>query len=115
MVSPSNYAEWQLLNNGRFEMPQFESVGQLAEYIYESAAVVANDSGNGHLASFLGVPIITIYKKRNPKFHWRPDWGSPSSVVCPWMVIKFGEYRIWRFFVSVNMVLRALARVINRT
>lgn len=112
VVSPSNHKEWQLLSKGEFETPLFEDIGHLAAYIYESAAVVANDSGNGHLASFLGVPIVTIYKKRNPKFHWRPSW-SAGKVVCPQLVVKFFGFRLWRPFVSVKMVQTALLEVLS--
>lgn len=109
VVSPANYNKWELLNRAEFEMPLFNSIGDLAAYIYESAVVIANDSGNGHLASFLGLPVVTIYKKRNPKFHWRPDW-SPVSVVFPKLVIKLFNYRIWKPFVTVRMVLDAIKK-----
>jgi heptosyltransferase III len=112
VVSPSNHQEWKLLSKGEYDTPLFEDIGKLAAYMYESAAVVANDSGNGHLASFLGIPVVTIYKKRNPKFHWRPDW-SVGKVVCPKMVVKFFGIRVWRPFVTNKMILNALARVID--
>lgn len=112
VVSPSNHKEWELLSKGEFETPLFEDIGHLAAYIYESAAVVANDSGNGHLASFLGLPIVIIYKKRNPKYHWRPNW-SASKIVCPQLVIKFFGFRVWRPFVTVKMVQIALLEVLS--
>lgn len=69
VVSPNNYAYWQKLNKGEFDMPKFNNIADLASYIFESALVVANDSGNGHLASILNVPVVTIYRrKRNPYF-----------------------------------------------
>lgn len=113
VVSPANYNEWQLLNRDEFELPLFNSIGDLAAFIFESALMVANDSGNGHLASFLGVPVVTIYKKRNPKFHWRPDW-STSKVVCPGLVIKLCNYRVWRPFVSTRQVLGAVSELLAR-
>jgi ADP-heptose:LPS heptosyltransferase len=53
VVSPANYNEWQLLNRDKFELLLFNSIGDLAAFIFESGLMVANDSGNGHLASFL--------------------------------------------------------------
>ena len=73
---------------------------------YESGAVIANDSGNGHLASFLGVPVVTIYRKRNPKFHWRPDWAS-ATVVCPRLTLPGFRGDIWKPFVGVSDVIAA--------
>lgn len=113
IVSPSNYSKWQLLNRGEFEMPMFTNIGDLAAFIYESALMVANDSGNGHLASFLGLPVVTIYKKRNPKFHWRPDW-SPGKVVCPKVVFKFMRFRLWKPFVSTKQVMAAIYEMLNK-
>lgn len=111
VVSPANHSEWQMLSQGEFETPLFENISHLASYIYESALLVANDSGNGHLASFLGIPVVTIYKKRNPKFHWRPDWAA-GKVVCPILVITFFSYRVWRPFVSTGMVLSAISELL---
>jgi ADP-heptose:LPS heptosyltransferase len=113
VVSPANYNEWQLLNRDEFELPLFNNIGDLASFIFESALMVANDSGNGHLASFLGVPVVTIYKKRNPRFHWRPDW-SAGKVVCPRLVVKIFNYRVWRPFVSIRQVLAAIFELLAR-
>jgi hypothetical protein len=113
VVSPANYNEWQLLNRDEFELPLFNSIGDLAAFIFESGLMVANDSGNGHLASFLGLPVVTIYKKRNPKFHWRPDW-SAAKVVCPRLVIKLFNYRVWRPFVSIRQVLSAISELLAK-
>lgn len=107
VVAPANRERWVDLARG-FDVPHFDGIGELAAFIYESGAVVANDSGNGHLASFLGVPTVTLYRKRNPRFHWRPDW-APGNVVCPVVSPPFYE-TAWRYFISIGMVMRALRR-----
>lgn len=108
VVAPRNHARWMELAAGEFEVPVFVDIGSLASFIYESAALIANDSGNGHLASFLGVPVITIYRKRNEHFHWRPAWG-PAKVVCPVLRLPWpGEDALWRPFIGVKRILRAL-------
>ena len=109
VVAPNNHAHWFSLSAGRYLTPKLSGIDELAGYIYESAAVISNDSGNGHLASFLGVPVVTIYRKRNAKFHWRPDWRS-ASVVCPTLTLPGLNGRIWQPFVSVKSVLQALER-----
>jgi heptosyltransferase-3 len=106
VVAPQNHDRWQKLSGNRFETPVFHDIGKLAAYIYESGAVIANDSGNGHLASFLGVPVVTIYRKQNPNFHWRPDW-APARVVCPRFTLPGLNGDIWKPFVTVGDVMAA--------
>lgn len=107
VVAPSRYDEWRARVGNRFEMPRFKDIGELGAYLYESGAVIANDSGNGHLASFLGVPVVTIYRKRNARFHWRPDW-LPAKVVCPRFTLPGPRGAIWRPFISENDIVSAL-------
>lgn len=110
VVAPSNHERWKTISGNCFDTPLFPAIEDLAPYIFESGAVIANDSGNGHLASFLGIPVVTIYRKKNPKFHWRPDW-KPAKVVCPKLVLPGFRKSIWRPFVSVSDVLNALGSV----
>lgn len=113
VVAPKNYKYWSHLVDGVFDMPQFQDIGELAGYIYESGALIANDSGNGHLASFLNIPVVTLYRKRNPLFHWRPDW-RPAKIVCLILTIRWRGSEIWRPFITVAAVIRAL-RVVMKT
>ena len=107
VVAPDNHAEWLKRTAGRYMTPCFADIGELAAYIYESAALIANDSGNGHLASFLGIPVVTIYRKNNPNFHWRPDW-SRGKVVGPWLTIPWRGRSIWRPFIRIPSIIKAL-------
>lgn len=113
VVGPNNHQDWLTRTNNRFPTLTFETIDRLAEYIYQSGAVVANDSGNGHLASFLGIPVITIYRKRNPNFHWRPDWAE-AKVVCPTIVLPGLKGPIWRPFIGVGRVKKTLERLLRQ-
>lgn len=110
VVSPANHAYWTDFVHGELDTPFFSNIDELAAYIYESGALIANDSGNGHLASFLGVPVVTIYRKRNPYFHWRPDWGK-GTVVTPKITIPWRGRTIWRPFINPMSVLRHLKAI----
>lgn len=107
VVAPSNHARWAGMPGNDFETPLFPDIEKLSTYIYESGAVIANDSGNGHLASFLGIPAVTIYRKRNPNFHWRPSWG-PTTVVCPRLTLG----PLWKPFVRKADILSALEKLL---
>ncbi len=110
VVAPCNHAVWVAKANNEFEVPVFDDIGSLAAYIYESGAVIANDSGNGHLASFLGIPVVTIYRKRNRNFHWRPGWGK-TTVVTPVITLPWLGKSIWRPFITPRRVLRHLRTI----
>jgi len=110
VVSPKNHLAWVRMKGNVFETPCFQDVDQLSSYLYESGAVIANDSGNGHLASFLKVPVITIYRKKNPLFHWRPDWG-PGIVVCPRLTIPWLNAPIWKPFVRISEIISSLEKL----
>lgn len=112
VVAPNHRATWRRMRRNIYETPQFERIGELAGYIYESGVLVANDSGNGHLASLLKVPTVTIYRKRNPRFAWRPDWG-PGVVVGPSFQLSFNplNLRVWRPFIPLRAILSHVDRM----
>ena len=107
VVAPKNHALWEKMSGNEFHTPRFDDIGELCAYFYESGALVANDSGNGHLASFLGIPVVTLYRKRNPLFHWRPDWKS-GIVICPKLPIPLFSNSLWKYFISVPQIIAAV-------
>jgi hypothetical protein len=110
VLSPKERAEWAPHFEPEFNVPQFANAQELAAYLYESGYVIGNDSGVGHLASALGVPVLTIYRKRRDGFCWRPGWGV-NEVVRP--SISLGAFRgAWKFFLSVSRVERSFKRLL---
>jgi hypothetical protein len=107
VVAPKNHERWQTLAGSQFPVPRFERIDALAAFIYESRCLVANDSGNGHLASFLGIPTITIYRKQNPHFHWRPDWTA-GTVICPHLSKPLLGEGTWKAFIPMRRILAAV-------
>jgi heptosyltransferase-3 len=112
VLSPKERAEWAPRFEAEFAVPQFANAQELAAYLYESGYVIGNDSGVGHLASALGVPVLTIYRKRRDGFCWRPGWGD-NEVVRPWL--SLGMVRnAWTYFLGVRRVARAFDRLLAR-
>lgn len=112
VLSPKERGEWAPVLGTEFFIPQFANSRELAAYLYESGYVIGNDSGVGHLASALGVPVLTIYRKRRDGFCWRPGWGA-NEVVRP--SISLGAIKTaWMVFLSVGRVERAFQRLIAR-
>lgn len=89
-------------------LPLFDTVDELASYIYESGYFIGNDSGPGHLASLLQIPHVILGREAKHMLHWRPGWLAGEILTPP--PFKFCENR-WRHFISVNSVKRAFYRI----
>lgn len=107
VAAPANIAQWQALSANVCESPALPGIDALAAYLYESGAVVASDSGSGHLASFLRVPTVTIHRRMNRRFAWRPGWG-PGVVVSPIITLTVPRAHIWRPFVPTAKIVEAV-------
>ena len=106
-VAPVNRHRWDEMLQGEFMHAKFNNINELAAFIYESGALIGNDSGCGHLASILRIPVVTIYRKRNRVFCWRPGWGK-GIVVIPRLTLPWLHGDIWRPFIRPSDVLNAL-------
>ncbi len=112
VLSPKERTSWAAYFEAEFPVPHLADTKALAIYLYESGFVIGNDSGVGHLASALGVPVLTIYRKRRDGFCWRPGWGD-NEVVRPWL--SLGALRqAWMYCLSVTRVKRAFDRLVSR-
>lgn len=106
IVSPREQAYWRQVTNNQFAAPIFANIDELAGFIYESGMMIGNDSGIGHLASNLGISTLTIIRKRDKFYRWRPGWAN-GKVVMPVITFRiFGEH-YWRPFLSVRRVMSA--------
>ncbi|KIQ00505.1 MULTISPECIES: glycosyltransferase family 9 protein [Pseudomonas] len=104
VLSPKERHEYLHVFEPEFDVPEFSDAKALAGHLYESGYVIGNDSGVGHLASALGIPVLTLYRKRSDGFCWRPGWGR-GRVVRPAFSLSFLRNH-WAFFMSVNRVAR---------
>ncbi|MDH1621077.1 hypothetical protein N5F07_07875 [Pseudomonas chengduensis] len=112
VLSPKERCDHLDVFAAEFEVPEFPDAKALAAYLYESGYVIGNDSGVGHLASALGVPVLTLYRKRRDGFCWRPGWGI-GQVVRPIFSLSFMRDR-WAMFMSVNRVARGFHMLSRR-
>lgn len=102
---------WLWLEEKGFSVPSFHTIDEAAIFICESGYLIGNDSGFGHLASCLGVPTVTISRRKTVAQFWRPAW-TPGKIVNPasW-IPNTGFYRLrdrhWKKFISVQKVLNA--------
>jgi heptosyltransferase III len=118
MVGPNERKLWMQDGTSGFETPEFEDLDAIARFIYESGYLIGNDSGLGHLASFLEIPTLTITRRKAVAKLWAPNY-APSIVVTPssWIPNIHGlrlRDRHWQRFISTGKVLRAFNRLVLR-
>ncbi|MGB4073764.1 glycosyltransferase family 9 protein [Pseudomonas sp.] len=91
-----------------FPVFSFADIRGLMVHMAGAAAVIANDSGGGHLGSMMGLRTFTI-ARRYESFVWRPGFNSEGMVLAPRFRFKWldGDY-IWRPFVPVGRIVEAL-------
>ncbi|WP_446012188.1 glycosyltransferase family 9 protein [Candidatus Electrothrix sp.] len=114
-MSAAEQETWQPVIADRFPLHGFADVGQCAAFLYESGFFIGNDSGGGHLASCLDVPVLSIHGRKGKARIWQPGWGQ-VEVVTPLINVIGGSLRqhLWKYFLSVGTVERAFARLRNR-
>lgn len=117
MIGPKERKEWADQKTG-IEMPEFANLDMLAGYIYESAFLIGNDSGMGHLASFLEIPTLTITRRRALARLWRPSFTTGIVVTPnPWIPNISGfrlRDRHWQKFISTKKVMRGFEKLVSQ-
>ena len=93
----------------------FPNLDELARFLYESGFLIGNDSGLGHLASMLGIPTLTVCRRKTLANMWAPSF-SRGVVVTPgsWIPNIRGlrlRDRHWKKFISSRKVKRAFQKL----
>jgi heptosyltransferase-3 len=103
---------WKDIN---YKQESFATLDELARYLYESGYLIGNDSGLGHLASALGIPTMTICRRKTWANMWAPSFQkgvviTPSSWIPNIRGFRLRD-RYWQQFISVEMALRGFDRL----
>ncbi|WP_322045613.1 glycosyltransferase family 9 protein [Paraburkholderia sp. J67] len=112
VMAPGELDRWNDLLTGRFAVHTFSNLDGLATWLYESGWFIGNDSGVGHLAANLGIPTLSLFRRRTVAQRWRPAWGN-AQVVLPWQWLPGAalKERFWRETLTCSRVLSAFARL----
>ena len=105
-VAPNEYSTWHKKIKSIFPLLKSNDLKQVAAFIYESGFVIGNDSGIGHLASNLQIPSLTIYRRLNQLFLWRPGWFINNVVTPPFKMPFFHRYT-WKHMLYMKRALKA--------
>jgi heptosyltransferase-3 len=108
-------SRWENLPGERPLLRSFASSALLAEWLYESGWFIGNDSGIGHLASSLGIPTLTLFRRRGAAQRWRPGFTTGDIVLPSWWVPTAGlKERWWRENITVARVVNAFRGLRSR-
>jgi heptosyltransferase-3 len=112
VIAPHERERWPDLEKFDIPAPHFADLHALACCVYESGWFIGNDSGVGHLASNLGIPSLSLFRRRRVAERWRPAWGT-VDVVLPWQWVPtaYLKEKLWRQTLTCNHVLTAFARL----
>jgi heptosyltransferase-3 len=100
-----------------FKLPLFSNLDLLARFLYESGYLVGNDSGLGHLASALGIPVLTFCRRRTWADMWAPSFQKGVVLTPHSLIPNIRGFRLrdrhWKKFISVAMARRGFERLVQ--
>ncbi|MCH9610692.1 MAG: hypothetical protein S4CHLAM81_05890 [Chlamydiales bacterium] len=108
VVSPAEKSLWP-------EAKSFQTISDLAAFIYESGYLIGNDSGPGHLASLFGIPTLSLFARKSYSKLWKPGWFPQARVVCPKIPLIGApmKQRYWKSFLTVKQVTNSFKHLIK--
>jgi ADP-heptose:LPS heptosyltransferase len=109
--------DWLDLHNWGLEVIDFAHLNALARFIYESGYLIGNDSGLGHLASALGIPTLSLFRRKTWAKMWAPSFAECVVVAPSNLVPNIRGFRLrdrhWQKFVTVNMARRGFKKLVQ--
>lgn len=115
-VSVEERPHWLFLQEQGAKIPLLTSLADLASLLYEAGFFIGNDSGPGHLASYLNIPSIILASVKHSISHWRPGWRESKIILPPSWVPNFKGLRLrenhWQQFITVNHVFKTFKSVV---
>lgn len=100
---------------GRFESQMFPSLDLLAKFLYETGYLIGNDSGLGHLASALGIPTLTLSRRKALANLWAPSFHTNVVVTPASWIPNIRGFRLrdrhWKHFISVAKAYSGFKRL----
>lgn len=119
ILGPSEREEWYKMGPFIGDAPTFPNLDSLANHVYESGYFIGNDSGIGHLASFLEIPTLSIMRSARLSRLWAPSYGMGMTISPPRWIPNIRGARIrdlhWKKFISTRRVLKCFRRLVHRS
>lgn len=87
--------------------PDLSTLEKLASFLYESGSFLGNDSGPGHLASYLQIPHLIIAREESLMRIWQPGWLKGEVCFPPTWLPNWKLFRNegWKYFIPTKTVI----------
>lgn len=113
LLAPGEEERWQDEAGGTCEVAIPGGLDVVAAWLLASGAAIAGDSGIGHLASAVGLPTLSLFRKASAARFWRPVWGRTAVVTAPWRLPGGRGHRHWGQLLSPQRVSRHFRRLVD--
>jgi heptosyltransferase-3 len=114
VMSPAEQTNWR---GGKTQVATFPNLSELAAFVYESGAIIGNDSLIGHLGSNLELPTLIIANDGERMRLWKPGWKlgeilTPKGWIpnCKGLRLRKNQ---WRYFISLKRVLSTFEKLVR--
>ncbi len=114
LLAPGEEERWRAAAGDACAIAVPGPLDAVAAWLLGSAAAIAGDSGIGHLASAVGVPTLSLFRKASAARFWRPTWGRTAVVTAPWRLPGGRGHRHWGRLLSVRRVARRFEQFVGR-
>ena len=112
LLSPEEKEAWP-----EVQAPYIPTLEDLASMIYESGYFIGNDSGPGHLASYLSIPHLIIRRREGNLPLWQPGWHRGAMLCPPRWLPNFKGFRLrdekWQYFITTKGVLNKFISIVK--
>ena len=109
-------SNWEDVKNLGFSVLDFNSLDELAQFLYQCGFFIGNDSGLGHLASALGIPTVTVCRRAAWAKMWAPSFQTGIVITPPTWIPNISGLRLrdkhWKKFISVSKVLKGFEQLV---
>lgn len=106
LVAPDEESTWRAHAGDALPVVVPGPLDRVAGALAGAGGVIATDSGIAHLASAVGTPTLTIFRKPSAARFWVPAWGRCAAVTAPLRFPGEGGHRLWRLLLTPGRVLQ---------
>lgn len=109
VVGPNEKEKWTWVEAAGFPLICHDTLDGLARWLVSASLFIGNDSGIAHLASNLGISVISLAMRRKIAKRWVPGWSISQTLTAPAIIPgRAAREASWKYLVTVRQVSHAV-------